>query len=284
MSTSKKTFWPDDIRLVISASMQFETGGQPEGAESPFSGVPISEGIPDLPARTWFDYGFKEGIPRMLDLWDKFGIKVTSHMVGDAVVKYPELAKEIVERGHEASGHGMYWSSQDEMSYEEEKEFVKAGVDAVEKVTGFRTVGYNCNWLRRSVHTLEVLQELGFLYHIDDLSRDEPFTVKVREKDFAVVPYTIRCNDIGLIEGRNFSTDQFLKQMIMEFDQQYEEAAYRRRMMSFSLHDRIGGQANVANAVKQFIEYANKHKGVTFMRKDEIAKIALDSDITIREQ
>ena len=29
--------WPDGAQLVLSFSMQFETGGQPEGAESPFS-------------------------------------------------------------------------------------------------------------------------------------------------------------------------------------------------------------------------------------------------------
>ena len=42
----------------------------------------------------------------------------------------------------------------------------------------------------------ETLQDLGFLYHIDDVSRDEPFTVTVRGRPFAVVPYTLRNNDI----------------------------------------------------------------------------------------
>ncbi len=37
MPTSPKTFWPDKARLVVSVSMQFETGAQPErGAGSPF--------------------------------------------------------------------------------------------------------------------------------------------------------------------------------------------------------------------------------------------------------
>src|SRR5437868_3411455 len=87
--------------------MQFETGAQPErGAGSPFP--PLDSKYPDLPAQKWYDYGFKEGIPRMLDLWDRVGVKV-SHMVGQAVEKHPELAKEIVARGHEAAGHGQTW-------------------------------------------------------------------------------------------------------------------------------------------------------------------------------
>ena len=35
-SKSKKSKWLDDSRLVVSVSMQFEAGGQPENAESPF--------------------------------------------------------------------------------------------------------------------------------------------------------------------------------------------------------------------------------------------------------
>ncbi|WP_237421353.1 polysaccharide deacetylase family protein [Flavobacterium sp. HBTb2-11-1] len=140
----------------------------------------------------------------MLDNWDKLGVKVTSHMVGTAVLKNPELAKEIVQRGHEAAAHGMNWSTQYTMPYEEEKKFIKDGVDAIKKVTGFTPIGYNANWLRRGQNTLDILQELGFKYHIDDLSRDEPFIIQVKNKDFAVVPYTLRCNDIVLIEGKTF--------------------------------------------------------------------------------
>lgn len=43
----KNNQWPNGARLVISFSMQFETGGQPEGAESPFSGSPLPKGTPD---------------------------------------------------------------------------------------------------------------------------------------------------------------------------------------------------------------------------------------------
>ncbi|WP_452220723.1 hypothetical protein [Lacinutrix salivirga] len=47
-----KSYWPNDAQLVISISMQFETGGQPEGAESPFSGNPLPKGNPDMPAES----------------------------------------------------------------------------------------------------------------------------------------------------------------------------------------------------------------------------------------
>ncbi len=141
---------------------------------------------------------------------EKYDIKVTSHIVGTAAEKYPEIAKAIADGGHEIAAHGISWDNQWNKSYEDELRFVKQGVDAVAKITGQKAVGYNCNWLRRSPNTLKVLQELGFLYHIDDLSHDEPFITKVKGKNFVVIPYTLRNNDIVNIEGKHWSRISFL--------------------------------------------------------------------------
>lgn len=280
MKTSSK--WADGSRLVVSVSMQFESGGQPDNAESPFP-QNLEKGYIDLPAATWYEYGYKEGIPRMLDNWDALGIKVTSHMVGTAVLNNPQLAKEIVERGHEAAAHGMNWSSQYNLSYEAEKKFIQDGVEAIKKVTSVQPTGYNANWLRRGENTLNILSELGFTYHIDDLSRDEPFIIQVKNKDFVVVPYTLRNNDILLIEGKNFSADQFFNQIKLEFDQLYAESEFKKRQLSISFHDRIGGTPQMVKATKDLIQYMQRHKGVSFKRKDEIATLTLQDKNSIRE-
>ena len=142
--TDTKTRWSDGSRLVVSISMQFEAGGQPANSESPFP-QNLEKGFIDLPAATWYQYGYKEGIPRMLDNWDELGVKVTSHMVGTAVLKNPQLAKEIVARGHEAAAHGMNWSTQYNLSYEAEKKFIKYCADDIKIVTVATPIGYNPN-------------------------------------------------------------------------------------------------------------------------------------------
>ncbi|SMC35214.1 polysaccharide deacetylase family protein [Chryseobacterium sp. YR221] len=278
--TKGKKYWPNGAQLVISVSMQFETGGQPEGAESPFSSTSLPAGQPDLPAESWYRYGGNEGIYRMLDLWKKYNIKVTSHIVGTAAEKYPEVAKAIANEGHEVAAHGFTWDNQWNKSHADELYFVKEGVDVVQKITGKRAVGYNSNWLRRSPNTLKVLQELGFLYHIDDVSHDEPFITKVQGKNFMVIPYTIRNNDIVNIEGKHWSPDQFLTQLKFEFDRLYEEGASKRRMMSISFHDRIGGTPAMIHAMEEFIKYTQKKQGVVFMRKDDIAKMVINDPNT----
>jgi len=281
-TTNTNSFWPDSARLVISISMQMEAGAQPEsGAESPLPR--IDPKYPDIAATKWYEYGFKEGLPRLLEMFDRRKVKVTSHMVGAAVEKHPALAKEIVQRGHEPAGHGQTWTPQYSMTPEQERKSYADSAATIERVTGVRPVGFNAFWLRGTPRTLQILQELGYTYYIDDVSRDEPFLVNVRNKPFAVVPYTLHMNDIVNYETRYLSTEEYAADLKREFDVLYEEGAHRRRMMSVSAHDRIAGRPARMRVLEDFIQYAQSRPDVSFMRKVDIANHAIASPRTVRE-
>lgn len=272
-SGMNKIFWPSGEQLVISISMQFEAGAQDKNAEGPFP--PMEKGYPDTITPTWYDYGMNEGIPRLLRLWRKHNIKVTSHMVGRAAELHPQLAKQVADEGHEISGHGQTWTPQYSMSPAEERVSYVASIETLQRITGQRPLGFNAFWMRHSTQTLNILQDLGFIYHIDDLSRDEPSIIPVGNKPFAVVPYTLRNNDIGRFGGNTAMTAAFLQELKDEFDMLYQEGSTQRRMMSISVHDRIGGAPGLVTALDKFIQYAKGHASVGFMRKDAIAKWAL---------
>src|SRR2546422_7976366 len=97
LSGSETAFWPDGARLVISISMQMEAGAQPlSGAESPMPKLdPL---YPDLPTAKWYEYGFKEVRPRLLDMFDRRKVKVTSHMVGATRSEERRVGKECRSR------------------------------------------------------------------------------------------------------------------------------------------------------------------------------------------
>ena len=111
-----------------------------------------------------------------------------------------------------------------------------------------------------------------------------PFLVNVRNKPFAVVPYTLHMNDIVNYETRSFSSDGYAADLKREFDVLYEEGAHRRRMMSVSAHDRISGRPARMRVLEEFIQYAQSHPGVSFMRKVDIANYAITSPRTVREE
>lgn len=275
------SFWPGGARLVVSLSMQFETGAQPErGANGPWGQLDAK--YPDLVTAKWYEYGFKEGVPRLLDMYDRRGVKITSHMVGLAVEKHPQLAREIVQRGHEASAHGETWAPIYMLPRAEEKATIEQGMTTVERVTGVRPLGFNAPGMRATPNTLEILQELGFLYYTDDLSRDEPFLVPVKGKPFVIVPYTFQLNDYQNYENRWRTCADFAGELKAEFDALYAESERKRRMISIAAHDRVARPSRV-KVLEDFIVYAQRHPGVVFMKKDEIARFALASPRTIRE-
>ena len=280
--TSQAPFWPDGARMVISMSMQMEARAQPSsGAESPMP--PIDPKYP----RSTCDQMVRiriQGRPATTvgHVRPPAGEGHVPH--GSAAVDlHPQLAREIVQRGHEASGHGQTWTAQYSMTPEQERESYEQSIKSIERATGTKPVGFNAFWLRSTPHTLEILLELGFIYYIDDVSRDEPFLINVKGKPFAVVPYTLHMNDIVNYETRYFSSQEYAGDLKAEFDMLYAESGNRRRMMSVSAHDRIAGRPSRTKVLEDFIAYAQSHPGVVFRRKDEIARFALSSPQTIRE-
>lgn len=274
---SQQPFWPGGARLAVSLSLMFEGGGQPiSGAGGPIP-EPIRDGLPDLPTNAFFAYGPNEGIPRILDLMDRHGVKLSAFMIGQAIEKAPDLAREIVRRGHEAAAHGRTWRNSYAMKPDEERRFIGDCVETIERITGAKPLGWNAYWLRNSPRTLDILQELGLTYHIDEPSRDEPFIVPLARGGFVTVPYTFHMNDISSFPFEGWNPIAYEQALKDEFDQLYEEGATRRRMMVVSMHDRISGHANRVRVLDRFLTYARSKPGVWFARKDEIAKYALQT-------
>lgn len=283
MWRGSREFWPDNGKLVISISLQFEAGS-PSGRTITGLLSAIDAKVPDLPMAKWYEYGFKEGIPRLLEIFHRRRVHATCHMAGSAVERNPQLAREIVERGHEAAAHGQSWVPQYPLTADEERASYESNIESIVRATGVRPVGFDGFWRRSTPQTLEILQDLGLIYHIDDVSRDEPSLLSVRGKPFAVVPYTLELNDLVAYELRNYSTEQYAADLKNEFEMLYTEAESRRRMMSITAHDRIAGRPARAKVLEEFIIYAQRRPGVVFMRKDEIARFALASSITPQEQ
>jgi peptidoglycan/xylan/chitin deacetylase (PgdA/CDA1 family) len=165
------------------------------------------------------------------------------------------------------------------MSRDDEREFLIAARDMVEEATGQRPLGYNANWLRRSPNMLLLLQELGYLYHIDDVSRDEPFIEPVNGKDFRRCPLYAaqqrRCPDwrtelrAGTIPGANWTSTSYTTKPAVG--------------AGWCAHDRISGTPQMVKAWDAFLTYAKDRPGVAFLRKDAIARHVLQGPLTFRE-
>ncbi len=160
--TDTAAFWPNNARLAVSFSLMYEGGGQPISGAPGVIPEPIRNNLPDFPTNGVFQYGIYEGTPRLLDLMDRHGIKLSAFMIGRAVDKSPDLAWEVVRRGHEAAAHGRTWEPSYDLSPDDERRFIADNVASIERATGQTPRGWSAYWVRNSVHTLDILKSLGF--------------------------------------------------------------------------------------------------------------------------
>ncbi len=78
----------------------------------------------------------RRGVERILDLLAQYSISATFFVEGWNVQKYPVLARQIVEAGHEIGAHGWMherWSTLDEAT---ERELIRRTTETIADVAG----------------------------------------------------------------------------------------------------------------------------------------------------
>ena len=276
-----KVEWPGGARIAVSLVVNFE-----EGAElTPLYGDPeadrmrerfvVAPGRRDLRTESFFDYGSRAGYWRLLDVLDAHAVKATFFISGHALEQNPAAGPEITRRGHEPCGHGYRWAPLFVLGVEEERRQIRKAVEAIEKATGQRPLGWNSRG--QSPSTRGILIDEGFLYDCDTYAEDLPYFVQANGVKWLTIPYSFETNDMKFFRPPGHGTpDDFLAQLKATFDWLYEEGRTQPKMMSIGLHMRYSGSPAGAAAVSDFIKYARSFEGVWFARRIDIARWWLD--------
>ena len=278
-----KVEWPKQARIAISVVVNYEEGseystldGDPRGeslGESP-SNVPV--GDRDLANESFFEYGSRVGVWRIMNVMDQYNVKGTFFCCAQALEKNPEVGPEIVRRGHEVMGHGNRWEEYYKMDRETERNAINQAVQSITQTTGQRPLG----WYTRygpSINTRElVVEEGGFIYDCNAYNDDLPYYTTVHEQPWLVVPYSLEVNDTKFWRGELITPNDFFEAAKSCFDMLYEEGDSHPKMMSIGLHCRIIGKPGRAYGLKKFLEYASSKNDVWFATRLEIARWWLD--------
>ena len=82
---------------------------------------PVPAGQRDLFNESFFEYGSRVGVWRILNLLDKYDVKSTFFCCAVAFERNLEVARAVVERGHEVCGHGYRWEEYHSKTRDEEE-------------------------------------------------------------------------------------------------------------------------------------------------------------------
>jgi allantoinase len=270
--------WPNDARLALSLVVNVEEGaemsivdGDPAPEPVDELGISLEREMRNFGNESNYRYGIEEGFPRVLAMLDRFTFAATWTTAALALERSPHIADAISDRGDEAASHGYRWVHQFGMDEDEERRFLRRAADSIEKTVGTRPVGHLSRYLLTD-NTRRLLAEEGFLYHMDDYSRDEPFWADAGSRAIVVVPYAIDTNDMKMWTEPSYTPRQWLDYAIDTFDGLYAEGADRPRMMSLGIHLRVIGRPGRIGALERFLEHVASHSDVWTTTRRSIAE------------
>lgn len=117
--------------------------------------------VADAVILTFDDGPSPEGTPETLAALDRLDVRATFFLVGEQIRRHPDLAKEMVKRGHDLALHCDRHVSQDRLTEKEALADLSGGIETFESVLSLRPRWYRPPYGRCSAATASGCQEAG---------------------------------------------------------------------------------------------------------------------------
>lgn len=111
------------------------------------------------------EYVLNQGMPRLLDLYDKYGVKATFFYTGHVAQLFPDVVRMAHERGHEVGSHGLTHEVSkafDVLSPEEQLSHLKQSKQILEDIIGEEVVSFRAPAARVDKKFPLIMKEAGF--------------------------------------------------------------------------------------------------------------------------
>ena len=242
------------------------------------------------------------GVPRLLRLFERYGIQTTWFVPGHSVETFPEEIAAVHAAGHEIAAHGYAHENPVAMTREQEEDVLVRSLEVIEQVTGSRPRGYNAPWWEMSQSTAELLLSHGFRYDHSQSYRDFQLDYARAGDSWTKIDYSqraaswmkpmVRGPRIDLVEiCANWYLDDLPPMLFIkasanshgfvnprdvesiwrdEFEWVYREMD--SAVFPVTIHPDVSGRPQVLLMLERFIDFVNEHDGVNWATMENIAE------------
>ncbi|WP_254275670.1 polysaccharide deacetylase family protein [Halomonas sp. 3H] len=257
--------WPQGRTLAvwINVSLQFYPLNQrgvpfkvPNGMTMPY---------PDLRHYSLRDYGNRVGIYRLLQAFERFGVRPTWAINAQLAEQTPYLLERLKAFGGEFLCHGwnmdhLHTGGQDR---DEEAEIVRRSVATLRALTGQPVRGWLSPAKHQSWNTPALLAENGIEYCADWVNDELPYAFATEAGELAMMPLTTEIEDQFVMAQNLHSEDSWVEQVKDAFDFLVEESRREGgRLLALNLHPWLVGQPHRIGCLEEVLAHITDHEAV----------------------
>lgn len=162
--------WPDGKKAAVVISLDFD-GPTPHlwnTREKPTSA------LGELELRR---FGPRQGIWRLMDLFDSLNIKSSVYVPGAMVESYPEAVAAIIERGHEIGLHGFMHEHIVELEDKDFEHVMERSLSSLAKVGVVNSLGFRSPAWDITERALRILKRFDVAYDSSLMGADVPYWI-----------------------------------------------------------------------------------------------------------
>jgi peptidoglycan-N-acetylglucosamine deacetylase len=236
----------------------------------------LRDGGKSIGRMSWGQYGNRVGVPRIIDLLDRYGIKASFYVPAVAALLYPDEQKRLVAEGHEIGIHGWIHELNSVLPYEAERDLMFRSTDTLEKITGVRPVGLRTPSWDFSPNTLRIETELGLLYDSSLMADEDCYDLVMDGKSTGIVEVPVewvRDDAVYFMMNRFQSLRPYtppkdvLEIFLREFDAAYQAGA----LFQLTMHPHIITPRSRIWILEEVIRHAQAKGDVWFATHAEVA-------------
>ncbi len=262
--------WPGGARVAVALSFDsdHETNELRDGGKS-------------IGRLAWGQYGARVGVPRILDLLQKYGVKASFYVPAVTALLHPDEQRRVIAEGHEIGIHGWIHEVNTQVPPEAERELAHRAADALERICGVRPVGMRTPSWDFSWETLAIAQDLGLLYDSSLMSDEDCYELLLDGAPCGVVELPVEWvrDDAVYFTMNRFSALRPYTPPADVFDifrREFDAARTEGGLFQLTMHPHVIGYRSRIWILEEIIRHAQAAGGAWFATHAEVVRWAKD--------
>jgi peptidoglycan-N-acetylglucosamine deacetylase len=219
-------------------------------------------------------YEARVGIPKILELLNRYAVKATFFVTGWTAEAHPAACEAIVKGGHEIAHHGYLHLRPEPGDLATMVEEVDRGFDALKRILGVTPVGYRAPSGENFTELLQLLRDRGIRYSSSWRDDIRPYRHRLPDGDGPIeipVNYSFDDWNFGMSHRTSpralFGREDVLSIWRDEFDQTREWGGVATMVM----HPQVSGRPMRFRILEDFLKHVRQHDDVWWATGREIA-------------